>query len=933
VHTPESNGLSERTIRTVWESGYAMLLASSLPLAFWYHAACYASIIANCLPTNTALGYMSPMQAKYGVVPDVHRFRVFGCIAFIHIDKSQRESTLVEKAYEGYFIGFPDYPNMEKYAVYVPALDDVLISSHVIFDEVTTVTRPAGDGLLTISNEKQSVNDFKFLINHAYVDDETNIKFITTRVSVSRGFIVAYRAPILNGVVGQEEHRPVHAKDVERMLNKHLMSHPAEIYINNKLTVIADASQVAQQKPASHIERPDQPIGGSRPTLVVLQPSLEQLGAGTESSDAMREPRASQSLSQVTELSELVAHGSVPSMSSSSVAAHDTNVLLPAHSGGTDSVTEGDMPDGLSGRRQRTKRQPLNVGSLGDIKDKLYYLASSPVDQVDDKDSVWNDAKVDELHSIIVENDVWDTVPLPPDKTPITTKWVVKEKTFPVQKRKARYTTRGFSQKKGEDYNETYAPVAKLTTLRIFLTLVAIFSLFTRQLDVKTAFLNARVAEDIYISPSYDLIDLMYLLYDREHNLKTKAKIKQQILDLKLGHVCKLKKALYGLKQAPRNWYQHLDGFLQSIGFTPNKSEPCLYSLKHGDNFALLLLYVDDIIIAASTEQLAVELTNKIGRKFRISNEGTVCQYLNMTIEHQRNDRTITITMEKYVDKMCQRFQVSPKASVLTPMQENLHLELEEEPAVGSKDAEYIKNFQYREKVGSILYYMICMRPDIAYAVSIVSKYCERPTMAACRAVTRILQYCLNTKDAKLTLGGLLPFIIAFFDSDWAADILSRRSYGGHIVFLGFGPVDWSSKMSKLVCNSTAEAEFIAANAPAKSIQWIRWLLHNTGISKFITRFSSALCGDNQAAIAMASNPVHHQRTKHIAIKYYYIRDLVEYCVIHLIYVESGENVADIFTKPLGRVKFLYHRKRVLGGFNFIPNGKRQRTAPSDEYV
>jgi hypothetical protein len=228
---------------------------------------------------------------------------------------------------------------------------------------------------------------------------------------------------------------------------------------------------------------------------------------------------------------------------------------------------------------------------------------------------------------------------------------------------------------------------------------------------------------------------------------------------------------------------------------------------------------------------------------------------------------------------------------------------------------------------------MICMRPDIAYAVSIVSKYCERPTMAACRAVTRILQYCLNTKDAKLTLGGLLPFIIAFFDSDWAADILSRRSYGGHIVFLGFGPVDWSSKMSKLVCNSTAEAEFIAANAPAKSIQWIRWLLHNTGISKFIARFSSALCGDNQAAIAMASNPVHHQRTKHIAIKYYYIRDLVEYCIIHLVYVESGENVADIFTKPLGRVKFLYHRKRVLGGFNFAPNGKRQRTASSDEYV
>jgi hypothetical protein len=321
-----------------------------------------------------------------------------------------------------------------------------------------------------------------------------------------------------------------------------------------------------------------------------------------------------------------------------------------------------------------------------------------------------------------------------------------------------------------------------------------------------------------------------------------------------------------------------------------------------------------------------------IGKTYRISNEGAISTYLNIGIEHQRENHIITMCMESYVEKMCKRFDVVPKMSVTTPMQENIHLEVEEEPAPGSSDAEYVANFQYREKIGSVLYYMICMRPDIAYSVSTLARFCEHPTIAACRALTRLLQYCFNTKSEKLTLGGFIAMLIAFFDADWAADKLSRRSIGGHIVFLGWGPIDWNSKMHKLVCNSTAESEFIASNGPVRTIQWIRWLLYATGITKLCAKYSSVLYGDNKAAIAMAENPVHHQRTKHIAIKYYYIRDLIEYGVLTVLYVESAYNCADIFTKPLGRVKFLFHRKRVLGGEPFEKPSKRARTIESEEF-
>jgi hypothetical protein len=274
------------------------------------------------------------------------------------------------------------------------------------------------------------------------------------------------------------------------------------------------------------------------------------------------------------------------------------------------------------------------------------------------------------------------------------------------------------------------------------------------------------------------------------------------------------------------------------------------------------------------------------------------------------------------------------KQSVQTPLQENFQASLEAAELEGYEaDTRYIEDFEYREKVGCILFYMICMRPDISYAVGLLARQTSKISGVACAGVTQLYQFCYNTRTLELALGGTRASIIGYFDSDWAGDRATRRSTGAYILFLGTGPVEWSSKVQRLPAQSTAEAEFIRANAPARSIMWMRSLLAQTEIPCLITNFSSTLFGDNTASLAMAENPVHHDRTKHIAIKYHFIRELVEAGVISVEHVGTLSNVADIGTKALGRIKFVGFRDMSMGHGELQRPTKRRRTERSSEFI
>ena len=904
-YTPERNGVAERSNRTIWESAYAMWLASVLPATFWTHAVMYATVIANVLPTETAYGWMSPFQAKYGTPADIHVYRMFGCIAYVHINEQLRDSTFAEKAYRGYFVGLK-WPLLDRYLVFVSQLDKVCESAHVQFDEVTKLHRKEEE-LLVVTPERKTVKDFAFLTHMAYRDDESGIMFVTTRVSTSRGFIVAYRAPVVEGRLGPEEPQPIHAKDVENMLTTQINSNDLLMWVDGRLT---NACNVLQGAPElAMAQRSDQSHGALEPAALPAPP-LPGGNPGTGSVER-----------RVTPVSE---HRMKPPVE------HDTVGRGP--------TGRAEAAATLYGRpqRRRVQRQLTNVGTLGDTSaptERAAYLAvydMMEADESNDKGAEWVPAKVEEMRSLVLEHDAWDVTFLPPGRRTVSTKWVVKRKEKPNPKLKARFTPRGFTQQAGVDYGETFAPVAKLVTLRIFLTIVAILSLATIQLDLKTAFLNATLEEEIYCQPVYDHLHILKELAATVKEAWQRTKITKQLDALKKGAVLRMKKACYGLKQAPREWWKKLHKFLLEQGFRANKSDICFYVLHVTGGVVLLLLYVDDLLFAASTGELLHRYAGLVSKAFLVSSEGPLSSYLGFDLEIDLRRHRVFLLMQRFMEKVFNRFKLVAKQSVKTPLPENFQAALED--AVPA-DERFVEDFQYREKIGCILYYMICMRPDIAFAVGLLARYSNKVSRVACAGVTQLLQYCYNTRSLRLVLGGIRATITAYCDSDWAGDRETRKSTGAYIVFLGTGPVEWASKLQRLPAQSSAEAEFIALNDPAKSIVWMRWLLKQTGISALVTEFSSTLFGDNTASLAMASNPVHHNRTKHIAIKYYLIRELTKAGVVSTEHVDTLLNVADIGTKALGRVKFEPLRDIALGVGDLERPAKRQRTEVSDEFV
>jgi len=465
---------------------------------------------------------MSPFQAKYGAVPVVTIFHVFGYVAFVHVAEALRDSTFADKAYKGYFVGLK-WPLLDRFLIFVPTLNKVVESAHILFDEVTQVTRP-DDDILVVDEKKREVKDFHYLMGLAYADDESGVTYVTTRVTTQRGFIVAFRAAVIDGRQGKEEPRPIHARDVELMLQKHWETHTPMMWRDNALTRICHELQGAPAR-----MRTDHPQG-----------SLEPGHTG---------PR-----DQAT---------------GTSVDARDE----PPRERRTDPPSSGPAPTDGRARRERAQRQPLNVGTMGDIgSDRALYLAVQDIaDEDDDALPIWNDAKVDEMRSLVLEHDAYKVVPLPPGRKAIKSKWVVKQKP---DKLKARFTPKGCSQKQGVDYKETWAPVAKLVTLRVFLCLVAILQLSTGQLDLKTAFLNASLEEEIYCEPIHDQVSILQMVcrvVGRSGPHGAIDRIMAQIRALRAGGVLLLRKAVYGLKQAPRAWWSKLHAFLQGLGFKANR--------------------------------------------------------------------------------------------------------------------------------------------------------------------------------------------------------------------------------------------------------------------------------------------------------------------------------------------------------------------------
>ena len=997
-YTPEQNGLAEVSNRVIWEPAMTILMACTLPLLFWTYAVMYSTVIANCFPTWTSKGWMSPLECKYGIVPDISLFHKFGCLCYVHIPEQLRTG-MAEKAYKGWFVGL-DWPLWDRFLVFVPVLDKVVMSAHVIFDEISPTVR-SDDHILVIDSERRKVEDFYFLRHMAYIDE--GMMYVTTKVANYRGYICAFRAPWVEGRLGKEEPRPLHARDVEELLKQYLLHNvPTRYDVLTKtlsaVCIVDDSALVDESRQwvalpqietdtSASVNPSDARMSSEAVTAVAL-PSTN--GVDPSSSRKVRSGRSASSVvlnpgddvSRSTNTNSGVPSEGSGSRKSKRVSFRDTNstssIVSSEASGITESgtVVSSTYPDdynsginsgetsfiGLSGfadddvsavrsRRRSAPRAPLNVGQFGNIADtirlmhdvskvtpleKLAYLSAEKTLEVDLPDTHpmrWLKSKMNEIKSIVLENNVWDVVKLPAGFSAVDTRWINNHKTHPVPKDKSRYIARGFRQRKGVDYSETYAPVAKLTSLRIFLTLATVLHMFTYQMDIKTAFLNASLEEEIYLKPTSDLVDVMESLKNECTDEAGIARLATQISGLLSGGVLRLRKALYGLKQAPRQWWKKLLEFFTKLGFVATVSDACFLVLHLSDDtYAFVLVYVDDLLLACSKKSLLEELSKAIRERFRISSCGELGTFLGININCGANWSHLELGMSDYIDKIFKRFNLVPKQSVKSPMADNIYSQLVD---VELADSIFVEDFQYREKIGSLIYLMICIRPDIAFAVSFLARYSDKVNKVVCTAVTRLLQYVYNTKDYTLKLSGDDPVITVFTDSDWAGCRETRLSTGGFIIFLGLGPIAWGSKVQKSPAQSVQEAEYMAMNDPLKIVQWLRWLLSETRVGRVIEtlKYSSAVLGDNTAAHALAENPVASSKSKHIALKYHYVRHLRVCKVIHLGHVDSKSNCSDPLSKPVTIDVNKTLTPQMLGHEPFVVSGVRELKVVSDEYM
>ena len=490
--------------------------------------------------------------------------------------------------------------------------------------------------------------------------------------------------------------------------------------------------------------------------------------------------------------------------------------------------------------------------------------------------SKWEAAMEEEYHSLHA-NRTWELTTLPPSRKAVGCKWVFKTKrdaTGEIVRHKARLVARGFSQVQGVDFNETFAPVAKFTTIRCIVALGASLDLEMHQMDVKTAFLNGDLEEDIYMEQPKGFVQRGH-----EHL------------------VCKLTKSLYGLKQASRAWYQKIDASLLGFGFERSVADHSLYFAQVGAHVMLVLVYVDDLIILSSNVETMGALKAKLEAEYEMTDLGELHYCLGVEFARDGRAKSITMSQAKYVEEVLKRFGMEDCKPIATPLDTKVKLEklsMEEYDA----DASRMASVPYKSAVGSLMYAMVATRADLAFAISTVSQHMARPGWSHWMAVKRIMRYLKGTSHMRLQLGGGHIRLMGYCDADWAGDANDRKSTTGYAFSLGEGMVSWSSKKQPTVALSTTEAEYMAASHCTREAIWLRQLLEDVGCKDVE---GTLIWCDNQGAIALAKNPVHHARTKHIEVQHHFVREKVDNATITLEYCPTEDMLADVMTKALAR--------------------------------
>ena len=484
---------------------------------------------------------------------------------------------------------------------------------------------------------------------------------------------------------------------------------------------------------------------------------------------------------------------------------------------------------------------------------------------------------MDEELALMAKYDVWDEVDQPADTNIVGCRWVFRIKrnsSGKILKYRARLVAQGFTQLYGIDFHETFAPVARLSSIRTVIALAASEDWELHQMDVKSAYLNSPIDTAIYmrLPPGYG----------------------------SKGKVACVKKGIYGLRQSGNLWHRTLTIAFKELNLTRSAVDHGVFYVHDNEGTTIVCSSTDDFAITASSTPRMEKFKSDLSNHFEMTDLGELAWILGIRVKRDRISRTITLSQAAYIDSVVKRFNLTDASPLRTPLDLNAQLSKEQSPStpVQKEDMEKVP---YREAIGSLMYAAIGTRPDITFAVTALSQYLQDPGRAHWEQAKRVIRYLKGTRDLELKFGSS-GGVEGFTDASWGNDIDDRHSICGYVFTLNGGAISWSSKKQSVVALSSTEAEYIGITHAAKEATWIRHLLSEL-YSALILKYPITLYCDNKSAIELVKNATFHSRTKHIAIRYHYIREAYNDGTIILDHRGTDDMPADVFTKALDRIK------------------------------
>ena len=865
ANTPEHNGLAERYIKSIISSARCLLLTSGLPTYFWAEATRMATIVHNVSPSK-AFPNSSPSQEWSGKKPNVSQLRTFGCRVLVKDYAPKGKFSI--RTWDGIYLGPAE--GGDGHRIYNPVTKKMSASRDVMFLEGRG--RPQ-----FITQALEEAPDIDGQDGEELTDP-----------------------PPPSSALGEHEYRPGFAIQVP----------PKKTYGGKGKPTAANPNSPTPSRenapsPRYNEEERGENLTGER---TILDRGLHEYD-DDESNEDLADNRPSrrptvpdtssvrQSFSPVSD--DKGEESDTPSQLDNSVSS-DTRSTTSSAPGGVSSPSGSDSGSSIptstdagpyvtrSGRASKPpgKFWKVKTGALCAFTAKE--TTSPPRDPTSYEEAInsplkkqWVEAMVAELHAL-KQTGTYTITLLPANRLAIGSKWVYRTKrddTGKVLKYKARLVAQGFRQKKGIDFNETFAPVARMTSQRLVIAIAAQEGLQLYTVDVDNAYLNGDIDAELYMKQPKGFVD-------PQHPDTSKW-------------VCKLNKSLYGIKQAGNIWNGAIHTYIISLQFIRAKGDLCVYTREHGGTRMVLALHVDDFTIAATPSQFNWFITS-LQQRFSIKyQEASMC--LGLKIQREEGGG-YSFGQQHYLEEVLRDFGLTDCKPSSTPMSKG-EVNALTTGDTGGKPLSDKDHSLYRQMVGKLMYAMVGSRPDLAFALSVLGRYADSPNSFHLAMAKKVLAYVKHTINLRLHYkrSGTppSPTLSGYVDSDYA-NTIERKSTTGFCFFLGDNLITWCSKKQSTIATSTAVAEYFALYEATTEAVYLRKILADLSLPQSLP---TLLREDNQTAIKLSEDETSHKRTKHIDVKYQYTREQQDLGTINIQYVNTLENLADFFTKPFARVQ------------------------------